>query len=60
MGFLVFYAVNFKTSIAVAFQRNATELAQLRFGTDVVTAGWYTSVLQYAGEFTILLPRKQY
>jgi hypothetical protein len=39
----------FETSTAIVFQQNATELAELRFGTDAVTAGWYTSVLQYAG-----------
>ena len=41
----------FETSTAIVFQQNATELAQLRFGTDAVTAGWYTSVLQYAGTY---------
>jgi hypothetical protein len=40
----------FETSTAVVFQQNATELAEVRFKTDAVTAGWYTSVLQYAGE----------
>jgi hypothetical protein len=39
----------FETSTAVVFQQNATELAEIRFGTDSITAGWYTSVLQYAG-----------
>ena len=43
----------FETSTAVVFQQNATELAELRFGTDAVTAGWYTSVLQYAGFFVV-------
>ncbi|KAN0122752.1 MFS transporter [Hyaloscypha variabilis] len=43
----------FETSMAIVFQQNATELAQLRFGTDAVTAGWYTSVLQYAGFFVV-------
>ncbi|KAE9381192.1 MFS transporter [Stipitochalara longipes BDJ] len=43
----------FETSTAIVFQQNATELAQLRFGTDAVTAGWYTSVLQYAGFFVV-------
>jgi hypothetical protein len=46
MGFSLF-----ETSTAIVFQQNATELAQLRFGTDAVTAGWYTSVLQYAGRW---------
>ncbi|PMD52312.1 major facilitator superfamily transporter [Hyaloscypha bicolor E] len=48
MGFSLF-----ETSTAIVFQQNATELAQLRFGTDAVTAGWYTSVLQYAGFFVV-------
>ena len=39
----------FETSTAVVFSQNATELAEIRFGTDSITAGWYTSVLQYAG-----------
>ena len=46
MGILGGYVL----STAIVFQQNATELAQLRFGTDAVTAGWYTSVLQYAGK----------
>jgi hypothetical protein len=45
----------FETSTAVVFQQNATELAELRFRTDAVTAGWYTSVLQYAGGLSIEL-----
>jgi hypothetical protein len=45
----------FETSTAIVFQQNATELAQLRFGADAVTAGWYTSVLQYAGIFWCLV-----
>ena len=39
----------FETSTAIVFQQNATELAEQRFNTDSITAGWYTSVLQYAG-----------
>lgn len=39
-----------ETSGANVFQTNATELAELRFKTDSITAGWYTSVLQYAGK----------
>lgn len=39
----------FETSTAIVFQQNATELAEFRFKTDAITAGWYTSVLQYAG-----------
>jgi hypothetical protein len=45
----------FETSMAIVFQQNATELAQLRFGTDAVMAGWYTSVLQYAGMFSMVI-----
>ena len=41
----------FETSTAIVFSQNATELAEMRFGTDSITAGWYTSVLQYAGKF---------
>ncbi|CZR51058.1 related to MFS transporter [Phialocephala subalpina] len=43
----------FETSNAIVFQANATELAQLRFGTDAITAGWYSSLLQYAGFFVV-------
>lgn len=39
----------FETSTAIVFQQNATELAELRFKTDSITAGWYTSLTQYAG-----------
>jgi hypothetical protein len=45
----------FQTSTAVVFSQNATELAEIRFGTDSITAGWYTSVLQYAGFFLVPL-----
>jgi hypothetical protein len=41
----------FETSTAIVFSQNATELPQLRFNTSAITAGWYTSVLQYAGKF---------
>jgi len=40
-----------ETSTAIVFTQNATELAQQRFNTDSITAGWYTSLLQYAGFF---------
>lgn len=43
----------FETSDAIVFTANATELAQLRFNTDAITAGWYTSLLQYAGFFVV-------
>jgi hypothetical protein len=43
----------FETSTAIVFTQNATELAEIRFGTDAVTAGWYTAVLQYAGFFFV-------
>lgn len=39
----------FETSTAIVFSANATELAQMRFNTSAITAGWYSSVLQYAG-----------
>jgi hypothetical protein len=38
-----------ETSTAVVFTQNATELAEQRFGTDSITAGWYSATLQYAG-----------
>ncbi|KAK2628274.1 hypothetical protein QTJ16_002920 [Diplocarpon rosae] len=44
-----------ETSGASVFQANATELAELRFETNSITAGWYTSVLQYAGFFLVPL-----
>jgi hypothetical protein len=40
----------FETSTAIVFLQNATELAEQRFGTDSIAAGWYSSVLQYAGK----------
>jgi len=46
MGFSLF-----ETSTAIVFSANATELAQLRFNTSAITAGWYTSTLQYAGKY---------
>lgn len=42
-----------ETSTAIIFTQNATELAEQRFKTDSITAGWYTSVLQYAGFFVV-------
>ncbi len=45
MGFSLF-----ETSTAIVFSANATELAELRFNTSSITAGWYTAVLQYAGK----------
>jgi hypothetical protein len=50
----------FESSTAVVFQQNATELAEVRFRTDAVTAGWYTSVLQYAGGLSIGLLEAEY
>lgn len=44
MGFSLF-----ETSAAIVFLQNATELAEQRFGTDSIAAGWYSSVLQYSG-----------
>lgn len=40
----------FESSTAIVFTQNATELAEQRFGTDSITAGWYTATLQYAGK----------
>ncbi|KAI6608156.1 hypothetical protein MCOR04_000423 [Pyricularia oryzae] len=53
----VFWAViafsMFQTSTAVVFTQNATELAEKRFKTDSITAGWYSATLQYAGFFLV-------
>ncbi|KAG9256919.1 major facilitator superfamily domain-containing protein [Emericellopsis atlantica] len=45
----------FQTSTAVVFLQNATELAEQRFKTSSITAGWYSAVLQYAGFFVVPL-----
>ncbi|RSL45015.1 hypothetical protein CEP54_014449 [Fusarium duplospermum] len=45
----------FETSTAIVFLQSATELAEQRFGTDSIAAGWYSSVLQYAGFFVVPL-----
>jgi MFS family permease len=50
MGFSLF-----ETSTAIVFLQNATELAEQRFGTDSIAAGWYSSVLQYGGFFVVPL-----
>lgn len=44
-----------ETSTALVFTQNATEFAEHRFKTDSITAGWYSSVLQYAGFFLVPL-----
>lgn len=44
MGFSLF-----ETSTAIVFLQNATELAEQRFGTSSIAAGWYSSLMQYAG-----------
>ncbi|TLD10356.1 hypothetical protein PgNI_05491 [Pyricularia grisea] len=53
----VFWAViafsMFETSTAIVFTQNATELAEKRFKTDSITAGWYSATLQYAGFFLV-------
>jgi hypothetical protein len=41
----------FETSTAVVFTSNATEMAEMRLGVDSVSAGWYTSALQYGGMY---------
>lgn len=41
----------FQTSTAVVFSANATELAELRFNTSAINAGYYSSLLQYTGEY---------
>jgi hypothetical protein len=50
----VFWAVMafslMETSTAIVFTGNATELAEQKFDVDSITAGWYTALLQYAGE----------
>jgi MFS family permease len=40
----------FQTSTAVVFLQNATELAEQRFSTSAITAGWYSATMQYAGQ----------
>lgn len=45
----------FQTSTAIVFTQNATELAEQRFGTDAITAGWYSATLQYAGTSEVLV-----
>ncbi|PQE19034.1 major facilitator superfamily transporter protein [Rutstroemia sp. NJR-2017a WRK4] len=45
----------FETSTAVVFTSNATEMAEMRLGVDSVSAGWYTSALQYGGFFLVPL-----
>lgn len=53
----VFWAVMgfgmFQTCAALVFSQNATELAEMRFKTDAVTAGWYSATAQYAGFFFV-------
>ncbi|KAK2054665.1 major facilitator superfamily transporter [Colletotrichum caudatum] len=53
----VFWAIMlfslFETSTAVVFSQNATELAEKRFNTDSIAAGWYSATLQYAGFFLV-------
>lgn len=48
MGFSLF-----ETSTAIVFLQNATELAEQRFGTSSITAGWYSATLQYAGNYLL-------
>ncbi|KAF4311799.1 putative major facilitator superfamily transporter protein [Botryosphaeria dothidea] len=40
---------------ALVFLQNATELAEQRFGTDSVSAGWYSALSQYSGFFLVPL-----
>ena len=42
-----------ETSTAIMLLQNATELTEERFGTDSVTASWYSTTLQYAGQYLI-------
>lgn len=44
----------FETTTASVFTQNATDIAEQRFKTDSITAGWYTAVLQYAGKSSCL------
>lgn len=43
----------FQTTTASVFGQNATELAEKRFNVDSITAGWYSSLSQYAGFFLV-------
>lgn len=45
----------FQTSTAVVYSQNATEMAELRFNIDAVTAGWYSAMSQYLGFFLVPL-----
>ncbi|OAG06184.1 MFS general substrate transporter [Paraphaeosphaeria sporulosa] len=45
----------FETSTALVFLQNATELAEQRFETDSILAGWYSATAQYAGFFFVPL-----
>ncbi|KAL5342022.1 major facilitator superfamily domain-containing protein [Aspergillus crustosus] len=42
-----------QTSTAIVFSQNSTELAEKRFDVDSITAGWYSSLSQYAGFFLV-------
>lgn len=46
----------FQTSAALVFSQNATELAEQRFDVDSITAGWYSSLSQYTGMFSLQTP----
>ena len=46
----------FETSTASVFLQNATELAEQKFKTGSIMAGWYTAIVQYAGEWAVLTP----
>ncbi|THU81603.1 MFS general substrate transporter [Dendrothele bispora CBS 962.96] len=50
-GIILFTA--FQTSTAIVFSQNATELAEQRFNTDSVKAGWYSAMSQYLGFFLV-------
>jgi hypothetical protein len=43
----------FETSTALVFLDNATELAEQRFNVSSITAGWYSSITQYAGKHAV-------
>lgn len=39
-----------QTSCSNVYSQNATELAEHRFNTDAIAAGWYAALSQYAGK----------
>ncbi|KAF9886111.1 hypothetical protein FE257_012046 [Aspergillus nanangensis] len=51
MVWLIVAFALFEESTVAVFSQNSTELAEMRFHTDRITAGWYSAVAQYGGLF---------